>query len=104
MSRMKKRLMTTLATGALVGAMMAGGAGSALAGEVTGNGDPTGIHGHANSICAFSGQNDDPNADPPEDGRVQSYGQLVSRGLKDFVDANFGGPGESCNPNTGGGH
>jgi hypothetical protein len=34
-------------------------AGSAAAGEITGNGNPTSARLHANSICAFSGQNDD---------------------------------------------
>ena len=34
---------------------------------------------HANSICSFSGINDDPNAEFPEGGRVQSYGQLVQQ-------------------------
>jgi hypothetical protein len=105
---MKKRLMAGLATGAFVGAMMAGGAGSALAGEVTGNGEQTPIKdpGVAASHCAFSGQNDQPtgNEVPIEDGRVQSYGQLVRQGAKGFVDETFGGPGQSCNPNNGAEH
>ena len=46
------------------------------------------------SVCAFSGLNDDPEAEFPEDGRVQSYGQLVSKGLK----AEFPSPGDACNP------
>ena len=33
-------------------------AGTAFAGEVTGNGEPTAAPANANSICAFSGQND----------------------------------------------
>lgn len=48
---------------------------------------------HANSICAFSGLNDTPDAAPPEGGRVQSYGQLVRQGLK----AEFPSPGVACN-------
>jgi poly(3-hydroxybutyrate) depolymerase len=51
---------------------------------------------HANSICSFSGQNDTPNAPFPEGGRVQSYGQLVSKGLKSEVPS----PGELCNGHT----
>ena len=35
----------------------AGGAGTAFAGEVTGNGKPLPVNGK--SICAFSGQNDE---------------------------------------------
>src|SRR4051812_49479799 len=47
-------------------ALTAAGAGTALAGEVTGNGKPTAGPAHANSICVFSGKNDDPTA--PLDG------------------------------------
>jgi hypothetical protein len=48
---------------------------------------------HANSLCSYSGLNDD----PEEDGnRTQSYGQLVKDGLKAFVPS----PGLACNPNT----
>jgi hypothetical protein len=73
-------------------------AGSAFAGEITGNGkslEPL----HANSICAYSGLNDDPlgldpNNGPP--GRVQSWGKDV----KDSVLAGngpLGGvPGQAC--------
>lgn len=50
-----------------------------LAGEVTGNGKATPIAEYrAGSICAFSGQNDDPNQPGEfEDGRVQSFGDIV---------------------------
>lgn len=48
---------------------------------------------HANSICSFSGLNDDPAEAFPFDGRVQSYGQLVKRGFKDFAPS----PGQLCN-------
>jgi hypothetical protein len=51
---------------------------------------------HANSICSFLGLNDTPNADVPEGGRVQSYGQLVRQGFK----AEFPSPGVACNPNN----
>ena len=71
---------------------MGAGAGSALAGEVTGNGKPTQGPAHANSICVFSGQNDTPNDPAPEGGRVQSYGQLVKQGLKGVVPS----PGTAC--------
>jgi hypothetical protein len=47
---------------------------------------------HANSICSFSGLNDDP-LDPEEGGRVQSYGQIVAQGGKAFAPS----PGELCN-------
>jgi hypothetical protein len=49
---------------------------------------------HANSICSFSGLNDEPdNPDPKEAGRVQSYGQYVKQGLK----AEEPSPGMLCN-------
>ncbi len=47
---------------------------------------------HANSICSFSGLNDEPD-DPDEGGQVQSYGQIVRAGFKAFVPS----PGEACN-------
>jgi hypothetical protein len=70
-------------------------AGAALAGEVTGNGkslEPL----HANSICAFSGLNDDPEGLNPENGppgRTQTYGQDVRNG---FIDPRDFGPGDAC--------
>ncbi len=79
-------------------ALLAAAASPASAGEITGNGKPVPAPQHANSICAFSGQNDDPNSpDPIEAGRVQNYGQLVRMGLKAFVP----GPGVACNGHTG---
>jgi len=47
---------------------------------------------HANSICSFSGLNDEPD-DPEEGGRVQSYGQIVRAGFKAEVPS----PGTLCN-------
>jgi hypothetical protein len=64
-------------------------AGSAFAGEVTGKGKPTGAPEHANSICAFSGQND---GEPPG-GRTQNYGQDVKAGRADPHEFN---PGDAC--------
>ncbi len=69
---------------------------SAVAGEVTGNGKPTQAPAHTNSICAFSGLNDDPD-EPGEGGRVQSYGQIVAAGGKAFVPS----PSVGCNGHTG---
>lgn len=48
---------------------------------------------HANSICSFSGLNDSPDAAFPEGGQVQSYGQIVSKGLKAYAPS----PGMLCN-------
>ena len=76
----------------------------AFAGEITGNGTPTQGPAHANSICVFSGQNDDPtapiiSANPiPEapngpGGRTQSYGQDVRHGL---LNHDIVTPGQAC--------
>jgi hypothetical protein len=78
-------------------------ASAALAGEITGNGKPTGAPQHANSICVFSGENNDPTGSNPElngpGGVSQSYGQELKRGLVDPQVLNPGGP---CNGHTGG--
>jgi hypothetical protein len=86
---------------ALLGALALTGAsaGAAFAGEVTGNGKPTAGPAHANSICVFSGHNDDPTA--PLDGsgpngpggQSQSYGQENRLGLVDPHEFN---PGDAC--------
>jgi hypothetical protein len=76
-------------------------AGSAYAGEITGNGKPTNAELHANSICVFSGKNDDPTAPLSLDlsvapngpgGVSQSYGQDVKLGL----DPHVFNPGDAC--------
>ncbi|MFC8501979.1 hypothetical protein ACFUC1_06435 [Pedococcus sp. NPDC057267] len=82
---------------AVAGALVLVGVSSASAGEVTGNGKPAQGATHANSICAYSGQNDSPDDPFPEGGRVQNYGQLVKVGLKDAIP----GPGVACNGHTG---
>ena len=73
-------------------------AGTALAGEVTGNGKPTAGPAHANSICVFSGKNDAPGnpLDIPDAGGVsQSYGQLVRLGV---IENFFGASPKTFNP------
>jgi hypothetical protein len=72
---------------------------AAFAGEITGSGKPTHGPANANSICVFSGHNDDPDA--PLDGsgpngpggQSQSYGQDVKLGLQDPHVFN---PGAAC--------
>ena len=87
---------------ALLGALAVtgAGAGAAFAGEVTGNGRPTAGPANANSICVFSGQNDDPTSptSPPigpngPGGRSQSYGQEVRLGL---ISPHVFNPGDAC--------
>lgn len=88
---MRKKSM--VAAGMCVIAFLGAGAGTASAGEVTGNGKDTAGPSHANSICVFSGQNDDPDEAFPEGGRTQSYGQLVKKGAASPQEFN---PGDAC--------
>ncbi len=89
---------------ALVCTMAAAGpaASAGFAGEITGNGKPTAGPAHANSICVFSGKNDNPSnpLDNPDAGGVsQSYGQLVRLGvIQDFFGATpkTFNPGDTC--------
>jgi hypothetical protein len=78
-------------------------AGSVLAGEVTGTDEATAGPANANSICVFSGLNDDPDAPLVLDftiapngpgGHTQNWGQLVSKfGIPGNAPMN---PGASC--------
>lgn len=81
-------------------------AAPAQAGEITGNGkslkqDDGSLHG--NSICAFSGVNDnwtgEKDMEPDEDGftRVQSWGQLDQE-VRAFLGTIGLHPGDSCKP------
>ena len=90
---MTKRLIVTLF---VVGAFACLSVASAFAGEVTGNGKATAGPAHANSICVFSGQNDDPLGLDPANGpggRTQSFGQDVRKG---FIDPRQFNPGDAC--------
>lgn len=89
--------------GPLAAVLVALTAGAVFAGEVTGTGEETAARERANSICAYSGQNDDPEGEDPANGppgRTQSYGQDVRAGF--FSPAEFN-PGDACrggsNPN-----
>jgi hypothetical protein len=89
----------TIAAGVCAIALIGGSAGTAFAGEVTGKGKPTAGPTHANSICVFSGKNDDPGA--PLDGSgpngpggvSQSFGQDVKLGL---ANPRVFNPGDAC--------
>jgi hypothetical protein len=76
---------------------------TALAGEVAGNGKDTAGPEHANSICVFSGLNDDPDAPLVLDeelapngpgGISQSYGQDVKIAGSEL--AHVFNPGDAC--------
>ena len=98
--------MKSFITAAACAALLAGAsAGAAFAGEITGNGKPTAGPAHANSICVFSGQNDDPTAPLSLDetiapngpgGHSQSFGQDVKLGL----DPHLFNPGIACGPGS----
>ena len=91
-----------LASAVCAVAIVGAGGGTAFAGEVTGNGKPTAGPAHANSICVFSGQNDDPDAPLVLDDRElapngpggisQSFGQDVKLGR----DPHLFNPGDAC--------
>ncbi len=85
-------------------ALSIGGASTAFAGESTGNGKPTGMRGHANSICAFSGQNPERFLDPSdpnyEPGHTQSGGQ-IPQSDRAFLRTIGLSPGDACNGHTG---
>ena len=102
---------------ALAAALVVAMGGTAFAGEITGNGKPTPINdGRAGSICAFSGQNDDPTGggDPFEDGRVQNWGHVLADAKQFIGDGDNGadelasqihdeGPGGNCHGFASGG-
>jgi hypothetical protein len=101
MSTFQRKLPVAICVAALAGL----GAGSAFAGEITGSGKPTAGPANANSICVFSGQNDDPTAplslDPTvapngPGGHSQSFGQDVKLGL----DPRTFNPGDACGPGS----
>jgi hypothetical protein len=97
---MSKRALLAVAFSAATVAGLS--ANAALAGEVTGNGKDTQGPAHANSICVFSGQNDDPTGTQGEGpgGRTQSYGQDVRSGAISPHDFN---PGDACRGGSNGG-
>jgi hypothetical protein len=97
--------------GAAVGAtavVLTLGAGSAFAGEVTGNGGLKDVNGR--SFCAFSGQEDLQwftddtdqvrleNPVKGEPGHAQNWGQ-IDKATRAFLTSIGQNPGLSCNPN-----
>lgn len=94
---------------------MALGSSAAIAGEVTGKGDPTPVQTYrAGSICSFSGLNDNPD-DPAlfEGGRVQSFGDVIQEAIDVLGDGKGAsalvpiikaeGPGAHCKGYASGG-
>ena len=66
---MLRRWITTVSCAFALAALTSA---AALAGEVTGNGDPTGARAHANSACAYSGLNDGDTEDGQNVSKVQT--------------------------------
>jgi hypothetical protein len=121
----KKSVLALMAIATFAAAVVVGiGASAAFAGEVTGNCNhaqagsaaanncKTDQNANANSICSFSGQNDNPNSTNPENpgGKTQSYGQDVKSGAADPSAENPSNPpdpeatphpGAACNGNHG---
>jgi hypothetical protein len=82
----------------------------ALAGEVNGSTtNPKHYYSQGESLCKFSGLNDNPDSTDPRNpgGRTQSYGTSVTLGLFDPSDPDqregFAFPGNGCNPTWDGG-
>ena len=89
--------------GLAAAALVVAGASSASAGEVNGNGQPLPLQG--NSICKYSGLNDEVTPDEPT--RTQSYGTflvLIKKQIggspQDVKNVILPVPGVACNPNT----
>jgi hypothetical protein len=105
---MSKRSLLAAALSSVVVAAV--GAGSAFAGESTGNFERTGKTTPiatfvASSICSFSGQNPERFLDPTdpesgfEPGRTQSWGQIPKQ-VRDVIRATEH-PGIACNGHSG---
>ena len=90
-----------VAVAGCVVAVVGVGAGSAFAGEITGNGKW--IAGspdaplNGKSACAYSGQQDDPGEPPFRSLIAQSWG-LMPKVVRDIITAMGGSPGTACNP------
>ena len=100
-----------IATAAACAALLTGFTGGvAVAGEVNGNGKELPLKG--NSICKYSGLNDEVNEEEPT--RTQSYGTFLQyfgkqvagmmdmppgAGIQMLKDGGIPSPGVACNPN-----
>jgi hypothetical protein len=108
MSASRNRQLTRLAAASVAAALaLALGAGSAFAGEITGNGRLLTVNGK--SPCAYSGQEDlqwyTTNADTQlkdffvrgDPGHAQSWGQ-IPKAVRDQLTLIGMNPGIDCNP------
>jgi hypothetical protein len=97
-----RRVIQALGAALLLLAISTGGV---LAGEVTGNGDPTPIKERfvAKSICAFSGLNDRTVGEGPVEPRTQNWG-TIPKAARDELALEGEHPGQSCRGFPSGGH
>jgi hypothetical protein len=86
------RRITLIAAPTIAGAFVVLGAPAVMAQGQTEMGPQ-----NSNSICSYSGLNDEPQAEYPEGGRTQNYGQLVRQGVIAPREARNMGPGTECN-------
>jgi hypothetical protein len=101
--------MRKILAGAALALIVSGAGGTAFAGEVNGNGDPTPVARPevggrlvASSECAFSGLEDgeeDPTG-PSGPGVTQNWGQ-IPKAVRDAIKP-FASPGIACRGNHGG--
>jgi hypothetical protein len=109
MQQIRSRRLAWVASGVVAAALLASlGAGTVLAGEITGNGTLKDVNGR--SFCAFSGQEDlqwytddsdttlraDPTRGDPK--HAQSWGQM-DQATRAFLTSIGLNPGLACNPN-----
>jgi hypothetical protein len=97
----RSRARRTVSAFGIAALLVSIGAGSALAGEVTGNGKSTPISEfRAKSICSFSGQNDRVEGEGPVEPRVQNWG-TIPKVVRDELALHGEHPGDACNGHTG---
>ena len=94
------RISTVLLATASVGAALVLSTGPAHAGEVNGQGNPTGALGNAQSICMFSGLEDGSEGGPSGPGVTQNWGQ-IPKAIRDIIALQAEHPGDACNGHTG---
>lgn len=104
---MKKKYAKSRRLGIVLGiaGVLSLGAGTAFAGEITGNGKSLkNADGTLNgkSQCAFSGREDEPDSGEFRSTVAQSWG-LLPKGVRDFLTSIGLNPGIACNPTKSGG-
>jgi hypothetical protein len=94
------RISTVLSATAAVGVALVLSTGSAHAGEVNGQGNPTGAVGNARSICMYSGLADGGEGEPAGPGNTQKWGSIPKE-IRDIIALQGEHPGDACNGHTG---